>query len=194
MEGFRRGIFSRPRNAWLALALYTAALYASLTVVFEGYLWTFQRIGPKWMSLGLNGAYFVAGVGLLIFAVARGRGDFRAYAVLVLIAVAAALCLKQEEVPANRLHLAQYGPLAILALDALRTRVSGLGLYSGVLGVVLLVGFGDESLQSLLPQRRFDPHDLWLNLVAGILALLFVAFVLGPENYPWGRRRPRRED
>ena len=193
MESFRRGIFRRPRNAWLAVAVYTSLLYATLTLVYDGYIWAFERIGPDWMSRGLNSAYFVAGLALLAFASLRGRRGLQAWAALAMIAGSAAFCLWLEEVPANRLHLMQYAPLAIFGLDALRTRLAGGRLYAAVLVLVFAIGCGDELLQSLLPNRRFDPRDVALNLTAGALALLFVAVVLGPENYPWGRS-PNRQD
>ena len=112
MESFRRGIFRSPRNAWLAVAVYTSLLYATLTLVYDGYIWAFERIGPDWISRGLNSAYFVAGLALLAFASLRGRRGLQAWAALAMIAGSAAFCLWLEEVPANRLHL-EVDPLVI---------------------------------------------------------------------------------
>jgi hypothetical protein len=52
---------------------------------------------------------------------------------------------------------------------------------------VTLIGLGDESLQAIVPKRHFGLLDLVVDLVAGLLTLAFIGFVVGEENYPWGR-------
>ena len=85
----------------------------------------------------------------------------------------------------------QYGPLTVLVLDALRFRFHDRYIYVWALAVVALIGVGDEFLQGLFPDRRFDLHDVILNSLAAALTLAWVGWVQGEENYPWGSKSAR---
>ncbi len=74
-------------------------------------------------------------------------------------------------------------------MEALRFRVRDRNVYLWTFLLVSLIGVGDELLQGLLPDRRFDTKDVVVNALAGLLALVFVGFVVREENYPWGKRR-----
>ena len=56
--------------------------------------------------------------------------------------------------------------------------------------LTVLVGFGDESIQWILPGRFFEVKDVWLNAISGGLGLLVLRFVSGPEG---GNRDDRAE-
>lgn len=188
---FRRGIFPSARPAWIAVTLYTIVLYASLETALDAYMWAFERVGGELMTLLLNAGYAVVGAALLGFVALRLPVRWGAYVAFAVIAVAAAFSLQLQEVPANRIHLIQYGPLTVLTLDALRFRVRTGWIFLWTFLLVTLIGGGDELLQSISPYRRFDPWDVVLNALAAAIALAFVAFVVGPKNYPYGNTQER---
>lgn len=176
------GLFSTARAAWLALALYTALLYSTLNLTYDLYVAVFDRIGREQMSLLVNSAYAAVGMAMLVILVKRVPRSLGAYSAFLVIVATAALFLRSESVPANRIHFIQYGPLAALAWQVHQFRWRGLRLQATSLGTVLAVGCGDELLQSLLSTRHFDPHDVLLNMVAGVLGLAFVGLVSGAER------------
>ena len=110
------------------------------------------------------------------------------YATVGIIGLLIYYAMAIEDIPANRIHFFQYCPLAILGLEALRFRVPDRNVYLWTFLLVSLIGVGDEFLQGLLPDRRFDTKDVVLNSLAGLLALTFVGFAVREENYPWGKR------
>jgi hypothetical protein len=122
-------------------------------------------------------------LGLLVWKLPRRGGAYLAFSMIALVT---GYALYLESVPANRIHFLQYAPLTILVLDALRFRCRDRYIYVWVLAVVALIGTGDEFLQGLFPDRRFDLHDVILNSLAGALTLAWVGWVQGEKNYPWG--------
>jgi hypothetical protein len=182
---FKRGIFSTARLAWCAVLVYTLFLYASLTLTYDLYMQLFNRIGQDSVSSLFNWTYLVLAAALLSLMVWRLPKHTGAYLSFLIIALIAGYVLHLEEVPANRVHFLQYGPLTVLVLDALRFRLRDRYIYVWTLVVVSLIGVGDEFLQGLLPDRRFDLHDVILNSLACALTLSWLGWVLGESNYPW---------
>ncbi|MDX1630617.1 MAG: VanZ family protein [Thermoanaerobaculia bacterium] len=81
----------------------------------------------------------------------------------------------------ERIHLVEYGILGLLLHEALVLHRRGSpdrGWRHPALGAVILVaalGWLDEGIQHLLPNRYYDLRDVALNAVAGILAVGLVA-------------------
>lgn len=184
------GIFSSPRKAWTAVAVYTVFLYSTLTVAFDIYVYFFGRWGKPAMSSIMTWMYLPIGVALLAFLVRRLPRRAGSYLAFLLIVLAVAYCLKFLTVPAKRFHFLQYGPLTFLVFDALRFKIRDRYLYLWTMALVSLIGLGDEFLQHLLPKRHFGLIDVVINSVAGLVTLVFIGFVMGEENYPYGRQPP----
>ncbi len=86
------------------------------------------------------------------------------------------------EVPQERLHLVEYGALALLvraavaesvAVRALGERVTSVDIWA--LGAVTLIGWLDEAVQGILPNRMYDLRDVGFNAFAAALALVAAA-------------------
>ena len=174
---FQAGFFSREKNAWIALLLYIALLYATLTLTYDLYISVFNTIGETWVRRGLLTIFLGIGAALIGPLWKRLRQDPRKTLALALIIGVLIYSMWDIEVPANQIHFLQYGPLTVLAVEALRFRIQDRQIYPCTVLLVLLVGMGDELLQSFLPDRRFDPHDVVLNALAGVLTLGFLGFV-----------------
>lgn len=184
----RPGIFSSPRKAWIAVVLYTVFLYSTLTIAFDLYVSLFDRMGREFMDSLMSWMYLPLGVILVVLVFLFIPRRIGVYVAFLLIALAFICALEFFTIPAKRFHFLQYGPLTVLVFDALRFRCHDRYHYVWTLLIVALVGLGDEVIQGLLPDRHFGIPDVVLNSVAGLLTLAFLGFVVGNENYPWGRR------
>ena len=164
-------------------------LYATLTLAYDIYVWFFDRLGKAFMSSFMIWMYLPLGLALLVFLLFFLPRRPVAYLVFLLICLAVVGCLNWLTIPAKRFHFLQYGPLTLLVFEALRYRFQGRSLYLWTLVAVTLIGVGDETLQAVLPRRHFGYIDILVNSTAGLLTLAFIRWVIGEENYPWGRRK-----
>jgi VanZ like family len=96
-------------------------------------------------------------------------------------------------VPQERLHFLEYGALAVLANAALEERQLAAAASSGgawwkpgLLAITLtaLLGWADEGIQALVPNRYYDLRDVGFNALGAVLAIA-IAYL---------RRRARRAD
>jgi hypothetical protein len=98
---------------------------------------------------------------------------------LLLTAAAGALLARSWELPEERVHLAEYLPLGVLAFLAMPAGgASGVPRARRVLLAILLIaalGAADELLQHLVPQRQFDRWDVAANAVSGASGVLLAA-------------------
>ena len=78
-------------------------------------------------------------------------------------------------------------PLTVLVFDAVRFRSLGRFQYVWTVVLISVIGFGDGTIQWILPTRHFGIPDLLTNSTAGLLTLAFIAFVLGEARYPFPR-------
>lgn len=182
-----RGIFPSPAWAWTAVALYTAVLYSTLTLAYHLYVQLAERLGAPVMDRLMTWMYLPIVLVVLVFVLSFRPRRLGSYVALALICLALAYTLKYLEFPAKRFHFCQYWPLTFFVYDALRFKCRDRYLYVWTLALVTLIGLGDESLQAIMPKRHFGLLDLVVDSVAGLLALAFIGFVMGEENYPWGR-------
>ena len=104
------------------------------------------------------------------------------YVALLAIAVCYAYLLARfAEFPAERLHLVEYGLVAILLLRALRLDFTAKSAFALAFALTGVVGLVDEGIQAVLPQRYFEFKDILLNIVSGGLGLLVVGLAF-PER------------
>jgi len=83
--------------------------------------------------------------------------------------------------PVEKLHFIQYGLLTFLVFYTLQFSIRDRFLYFWTAMAVFGAGCLDESIQFYLPDRVYDPRDIVINGVAGILTLIFIGFVLKEE-------------
>jgi hypothetical protein len=77
--------------------------------------------------------------------------------------------------PIGRVHLVEYGLLAVLILRAL-PRKPGVVPFFTAFAAAAAVGLADETVQHVLPNRVFDWYDVGLNCAAALLGLLAAAW------------------
>jgi VanZ family protein len=84
-----------------------------------------------------------------------------------------------DRYPAERLHLLEYGLMAFVLCRALRLDLPPRVANCWALGLTTVIGFGDETIQWVLPQRYFELKDVALNVAAGSLGLALTALARG---------------
>ena len=162
------------RARWAVLALYTAGIFLSLPYTPRFVKWSNARFGPE-AAILMVGTVLGLAAALLARRLLPLRAAFPwphlALAALGLASWAAWSLLASS--PIGRVHLPEYGLLAILAGWAV-----GGGIPAAIGGgfAAALVGFLDELVQLITPGRVFDWWDVAINVAAAILGGLAFAW------------------
>ncbi len=163
------------RRRWRFALAFLGAIYGSL--YFLPFLLELLR-ARNLLRVAL-GALALALLVAVVVAFARRRAAGREWAVLAAIVAVYALVLSRMSILQERLHLLEYGALALLVRDALRAsflagarrnhpeRDAALGAFVATAAA----GWVDELLQGILPNRYYDLRDVGFNALAAGLAL-----------------------
>jgi hypothetical protein len=163
------------RLGWLTGG-YLGALYLSL-YPFQFVLDFLRQRGL--LRAAVAGVFVAAATGAAAFGI-RARWTAAQWAVAAAAALLLALLAARLEVAQERLHLVEYGLLALLVRALLVARW-GAGAEQrelrarAALGAVVLTaaaGWVDEGIQALLPNRYYDLRDVGFNAGAGLLAVV----------------------
>lgn len=177
---------------WLAWGYFFAILASAYFVRFA--VDALRSRGWLTLSFWLATA-LVAAAGVWLTVRARPRLIEIAFAATVAATYGLAFVLmtRIEE----RIHLFQYGLLALLVEAALAARApgreprrSGLRVYLAAAGLTAVAGLIDELWQGILPNRMYDTRDVAFNAGAGVLALCALG---GWRRLRQARRSPQGE-
>ena len=162
------------RARWAALAMYTAGIFLSLPYTPRLVKWSSARFGAGAAIVAVGALLLLAGA-VCVHRLGKARATFPwphlALAALGLAAWAAWRLLASS--PIGRVHLPEYGLLAILAARAVG---GGRGAAIGGGGAAAGVGVLDELAQLATPGRVFDWWDVALNAAAALLGGLACAW------------------
>lgn len=163
----------RERRLWLWAVAVVAAIYSTLGLA--GTLAARLRENNL-----MTAAFFV----LMILTVAtiigsglkRRPGRRELWVGLGLTAVYGMAVLRMGVSPEERTHLFEYGVVAVLIYQALRERAQNGGRVPVppllALVVTALLGWLDEGIQALLPNRVYDDFDVMSNAIAATIGIV----------------------
>jgi len=99
---------------------------------------------------------------------------------ILLFFLAYGYIVQTYDILVEKIHFVEYGILALLLYWALRSHVKSFLIYPLSLVIIFFIGWGDEGIQYLLPDRYYDLRDVILNALAGglILVLIFIVETL----------------
>lgn len=162
----------REKRLWLAAAAVIAAIYLTLGVAGS----LAERLRSENLLGWAFGLGFVAVILSVVGSALRRRPSRRELWVWLGIFAAYAMVFVRMGVTAEeRTHIFEYGLLAVLVHQALveRTLRGGRVRYAALLAIVLvaLLGWIDEGIQHLLPNRTYDVRDIGFNALAAVLAV-----------------------
>jgi hypothetical protein len=162
------------RLRWTIVCGYTAGIFISLPYTPRLVTWSNARLGPA-VAIGAVGALLALAGVVAISRLSNARSSFPwphlALAALGLAGWAAWTLLASS--PIGRVHLPEYGLLAVLAARAVGG-ATGAAIGSGVAAAG--IGFLDELVQLFTPGRVFDWWDVALNAAAALLGGLACAW------------------
>lgn len=160
---------------WLPAGLWTGLIYATLAVVRPVCTFLKQFAG---FSFAINTVLVLLAVlGVVIFI--RKKYLRRPSSYLLLAAVLALYAREMAvlTIPEERLHLIEYGVLAFLVFRALVLDLSDRWAFPAAFLITFLIGWGDEGIQYLLPDRYYQFSDVVLNGFSAALGLAMVYVV-----------------
>lgn len=173
----------RERRLWLLCLAVLLAIYSSLSLSssLAGVLRARGLLEDAfWLGLILVGAAIMM-IGL------RVRPSGAVIGVALGVAGVYLITFLRMGSPEERTHLIEYTIVALLIYEALTERAKQ-GRHvpvPAVLAVLLtaLLGWIDEGIQALLPNRVYDIRDVGFNVLAGLMA------IVAALTLRWARRR-----
>ena len=178
----RAALFRTPleRRLWLAVGIAVSLLLAALYPL----QFVLDALRARSLLRLTIAALFLACAAAVVGALARNRAPLLAWLVVALAGTVYAALALAMEVPQERLHLVEYGALALLLRAAIAEsvlrrpagrRVSNVDVWA--LGAATAIGWIDEGVQGILPNRIYDLRDVAFNALAAALALVAGAAV-----------------
>jgi len=174
---------NRERRLWLCVLLVVIAIYSSLGLVgtLAGILREKNLLGSLFFISFLMILAAIIGSGLQ-----RRAGKREIWVTVGIIAVYGMMFSRLGSLE-ERTHLFEYGVVAILIHQAFLERLNQGGRVPGpaVLAVVLtaILGWLDEGIQALLPNRVYDFVDVGVNFLSALMA------VTASVVLRWSRKR-----
>ncbi len=165
---------SRERRLWIAVALAVAAIFASLYPL--QFLLDFLR-SRNLLRLSIALLFLGCASGVAAWMIRR-RARPRQWLLLGVAALLYAAFALALDVPQERLHLVEYGALALLLRAAFAERRRAAGQPADersaalrALAAATAIGFVDELIQGVLPNRQYDLRDVVFNALSAAMAL-----------------------
>lgn len=163
----------RERRLWTALAIVLLAIYATLAHAPAIAAMLRERVD-------LTAAMFMASlvtlvtISILFVRTRPGRAEIAVGVGIVIVYLMAWLRIGVAT-PEERTHLFEYSLVAALVHEALlERRANGRRVPApAILALVIsvLLGWLDEGIQSLLPNRVYDPVDILFNTLAATIII-----------------------
>ena len=166
---------SRERRLWMWTLIVVGILYSTLGVT--------PKVAASLLSKNLNAALFLVGM-MLVGATIISRGlkirlSGANLGIVLGVAAAYVLVFVRFTSTEERSHLIEYGVVAAFIHAALeeRARQGRPVPFYPVLAVLAtaLIGVVDEFIQHFIPNRVFDPQDIFFNAIAGAIAVTAIS-------------------
>ncbi len=169
----------RERRLWLWALAVVAAIYSTLGLAgtLAEALRERNLLEPAFMAGFVVVIAAIVGVGL------KTRPTLREiWVALGVAAVYGMVVVRMGVGPAERTHLFEYGLVAVLIHQALteRRRNGRAVPVPAVLAVTVTAALGwiDEGIQAVIPNRVYDLRDVGFNTLAGLMAVVAI-LILG---------------
>ncbi len=158
---------------WITVGLYILLIYATVPFA-RGWQRALRALADGDFSLWMNTALVVASLAIGCWGARRIRGRFFWW--LAGLLAATLFFAFRIRIPEERIHLIEYAGLGYQLVAAIGKRQTGWPPYLTVSIVGAAIGWGDELIQGLMPDRAFDWRDVGLN-TAGVWIGLIVAIL-----------------
>ena len=173
-EGLRESALWAAATAWVIL-IYSTLYYVRAPV---------EYLRERNLLRLAVAAVFLLAAATVLFVLLKRRPSRRELIVFAVFVVLYILAVARIDSPEEKLHFVEYGVLAALVYGALLAgckrrarramrRFATEPWWAAPLAVLLTgaLGWVDEGIQAVLPNRMYDTRDVLLNIGAGLLAV-----------------------
>ena len=182
----------RERRLWFYALAVVVAIYSTLGLA--------GKLADVLSEQNLLAISFAIGFLLVIAAIVgialkKRPGRHEIWVAVGITAAYGMVIVRMGISPAERTHLFEYGLVAVLIYQALTERVRNGGdvrtpALLTVAGTALL-GWLDEGIQALLPNRVYDLRDVGVNALAGLMAVSATVALARARRWREARERSR---
>ena len=163
-------------KSWGYVGGFTLLIYSTLYIVRPVVTFLRQNI-PFFDTLG-NILVVVIAV-LIVLALYRFKalGMIRKKTVFFLLVTTVLVytaIIWRVEFTEEKIHFFEYGLLSWLIYKAFLVDIKGLPVFLYSLTLVFIIGWGDEIIQYLLPNRYYDIRDVIMNGTGGLMGLILI--------------------
>jgi len=160
------------RRYWSFVLVWIGIIYSTLYIVRP--ICTFlKETTPFPLLINALCIIFLIAVLIVLWKTARAFDPF-SYFILAGILLAYAYGMAAIQYPEEKIHFIEYGILAYLIYRAVRLDKPDFTAYGIAFLLCSILGWIDEGIQHILPNRYYQIEDVILNSVSGILGLLLV--------------------
>ena len=174
---------------WSLAAAWTAVIYLTLPYAPVWRDWLIERFTPYFFPVTVLTVITIV-LFITLLKMIKRKSPFWDYLFLLLIAAAYVYSLIRIKIVVEQVHFLEYGLLAILVINALRFDRKEPAQYLNALLLVSFAGIVDEYIQGLLVNRVGELRDIYLNLLAAALALVWFRICLKPPEIPKSNWKP----
>jgi hypothetical protein len=180
----------RERRLWIAAIGWVLLIYSTLYYVRA----PIEFLRERNLLRFTVAAVFLLTAATVTFFLMRRHPGRRALFVLCAAAVVYSILFWVMERAEEKLHFVEYGLLAGLIYAALLERRArrrsalsgGWNWWPAMLSVLLTsaIGWGDEGIQAVLPNRVYELRDVGLNVAAAVIAVSAIVAWRWAERHP----------
>jgi VanZ family protein len=164
-------------RSWGELAAYVVLIYALLPLGPKIGLSLLRTGAGGWLLGGGLPIIAIASAAVVMAVLARRHAPPWAYAALAVAAVTYVIAFSWlRSAHLERTHLPEYGVAAWLSWRAIHPLVPGaFASYAAAAVLATTIGYVDELIQWLLPNRVYDLRDVGMNALGAVLGTLLLA-------------------
>lgn len=163
---------------WAIVVGYTLLIYFTLPLM-PPVVKFLNSVTRGNLTLLIYIGYLLVGAGLIIYILKNSKVmPLSSYFWFLGLGIIYTYCLLNLKIPQEKIHFIEYGLLAYFVYRALKVDKSSLQTYFFTFLITGALGWIDEGIQKLLPNRVYDIRDVVMNAFSGLLAVLFIKFVL----------------
>src|SRR3989338_2774538 len=165
---------------------YVGLIYLTLPLTPKLFSFLSKSLGPNLKNI-LNVS--LIGVVLFLFYIfpkrIEGGGWKTRLGLAAVLSIYIVILARYTPIIAEKVHLIEYGFLGYLVLRAFRESRLVKTRYICVIFIIAIVGYLDEVIQGLLPNRVYDVSDIYLNIISGLLGLILLKLLGYRDTSYW---------
>lgn len=172
-------MLSLKQRYWLAAVSWVSIIYSTLYIVRP--MCEFLRKYTPFSFL-INFFMILFAVVVVILFILKLKPTVDSYGLLGMGIVIYASILWSVEIAEEKIHFIEYGLLAYFIFRALCFDIQKRYAYGLALILTIALGWIDEGIQHLLPNRFYDTRDVLFNGLGGLLGLYLTFIVQRAKN------------